>query len=368
MRGVDVLIVGAGPAGTAAAINLAPLRRVAVVERTTEVAPRIGESLVPAARRLLADMGLLESFLAQGHEPWYANRATWGGPEAHELDFLRDPDGQGWHLERGRFERWLRHAASERGAALLSPATLVGLDRDGHRWRARLKTDAGPVAITAGFIIDAGGRAAPVARRLGAGVHAYDRLVCAWVCGSDEHSAGRGLTYVEAAEDGWWYTAPIPGRQRVLAFHTDADLLPARVINDETELLRRAGLAEGLSALLSEAGFTPGARSGVTAAHSARLQPAAGAGWLAVGDAALSFDPLSSRGLFNALYTGLTAAEAADRYLSGDELALTEYAQAVRGIGDTYRLHLAVHYAGETRWREAPFWRRRHATLMPNTV
>ncbi|MGA8810132.1 MAG: FAD-dependent oxidoreductase, partial [Thermoanaerobaculia bacterium] len=34
MRTVDVLIVGAGPAGATAALNLAPLRSVAVVERS----------------------------------------------------------------------------------------------------------------------------------------------------------------------------------------------------------------------------------------------------------------------------------------------------------------------------------------------
>jgi flavin-dependent dehydrogenase len=365
VRDIDVLIVGAGPAGAAAAINLAPLYHVAVVERRAETATRIGESLVPAARRLLADMGLLESFLAQGHEPWYANRAAWGGPEAFEIDFLRDPDGHGWHLERGRFECWLRRAASARGADLLSPATLVGLDRDGRGWRAQLKTDAGIVSVAARLIIDAGGRVAPVARKLGAGVHASDRLVCAWICGRDARSSGRGLTYVEATEEGWWYTAPIPGQQRVLAFHTDADLLPSKVINDKTGLLRRAGMAKGLSALLAEAGFAPGPRGGVTAAHSTRLEPAAGASWLAVGDAALSFDPLSSRGLFNALYTGLTAAEAADQHLRGDELSLTGYARALRDIGDIYRRHLALYYASETRWREAPFWRRRHVFAAP---
>jgi flavin-dependent dehydrogenase len=360
---VDVLIVGAGPAGATAALNLAPYRRVALVERRAEVVPRIGESLVPAARRLLADMGLLESFLAQGHEPWYGNRAVWGSTEAHELDFLRAPDGHGWHLERARFEQWLRHAACARGAELLSPATLVGIDRDDHRWRAQLKTDAGPIVIAAGLIIDGGGRAAPVARKLGAHVYTSDRLICVWVYGHDRHASGRGLTYVEAAEDGWWYTAPIPGRQRVLAFHTDADLLPPGVMREQEELLRRARMQEGLSALLSEAGFVPGSRSGVTAAHSARLEPAAGADWLVVGDAALSFDPLSSQGLFNALYTGLAAAETAELHLRGNRLSLTEYARAVRVIGDIYRRHLAFHYAGETRWREASFWRRRHNSI-----
>ena len=56
----EVLIVGAGPAGSSAALMLAPGRSVVLVDRRSEVAPRIGESLHPAARRLLAELGLLE--------------------------------------------------------------------------------------------------------------------------------------------------------------------------------------------------------------------------------------------------------------------------------------------------------------------
>jgi 2-polyprenyl-6-methoxyphenol hydroxylase-like FAD-dependent oxidoreductase len=100
VREVEVLIIGAGPAGAVTALNLARSRRVAVVERKAEAILRIGESLVPAARRLLQDMGLLESFLSQGHEPWHGKRAVWGGPVPEETDFLRDPDGHGWHLDR----------------------------------------------------------------------------------------------------------------------------------------------------------------------------------------------------------------------------------------------------------------------------
>ena len=167
MRDVDVVIVGAGPAGCATAINLAPFQRVLVIERRVEVAPRVGESLVPAARRLFADMGLLESFLQEQHEPWYGNRSVWGNSEPEERDFLRDPDGHGWHLDRPRFESWLRALAQERGAELLSPATLDCLQRSDEKWFVRLKTDEIPIEVTARFVIDAGGHSAPVIRKLG---------------------------------------------------------------------------------------------------------------------------------------------------------------------------------------------------------
>ena len=361
MREAEVLIVGAGPAGATAAINLAPLRRVMLVESKAEIMPRIGESLVPAARRLLEDMGLLESFLAEGHEPWYGNRAVWGGPEPQEVDFLRDPDGHGWHLDRARFEQWLRDMAVTRGAELISPATADKLTREGNRWQVLLKTAEGPLVIACDLLIDAGGRAAPVGRRLGARVQVSDRLICEWIYGRDERDGGRGLTYVEAAQDGWWYTAPLPERRRVLAFHTDGDLPSARIARERSGLLAHAEAAKELSALLTDVRFVPQSERGITAAHSAILEPPASDGWLAVGDAAICFDPLSSQGLLNALFTGLAGAEAADRHLQGDAHSLSEYPRIIRGIEYAYRQHLDFFYASETRWPDAPFWQRRRA-------
>jgi flavin-dependent dehydrogenase len=146
----------------------------------------------------------------------------------------------------------------------------------------------------------------------------------------------------------------------VLAFHTDADLPSARVVREPSGLLRYAGAIKELSALLAGVGFIPETESGFTAAHSAILEPSARESWLAVGDAAISFDPLSSQGLLNALFTGLAAAEAADRHLRGDALSLSAYPPIIRGIRDAYRRHLAFCYTIETRWPEAPFWQRRH--------
>lgn len=361
MLETEVLIVGAGPAGATAAINLAPFRRVMMVERGATVTPRIGESLLPAARRLLLDMGLLKSFLEQEHEPWHGNRTVWGNAEPQEMDFLRNPDGHGWHLDRRRFELWLGAAAMARGAELMRSASVEKLERDGDRWLAVLKTRDGPRVIAANLIIDAGGRAAPIARKLGARSQASDKLVCIWVYGRDRRNGGRGFTYVEAVQDGWWYTAPIPGSRRVLAFHTDADLLLGTQSKGKREtLMERTRSVKELSELLSSVGFVPEASDRLAIAHSATLNVCVGEGWLAVGDAAISFDPLSSQGLFNALFTGLSGAEAAERHLRRDSSPLDEYSQIIRGIGDFYQAHLSFYYGSETRWPGAPFWRRRH--------
>lgn len=360
MLSVDVLVAGAGPAGATAALTLAPTRRVLVVERRAELSMRIGESLPPAARRLLADLGLLESFLAEGHAPCYGNRARWGTSEPFETDFLRDPDGQGWHLDRGRFEHWMRREAVARGAVLLAPAAVRAIDRTDDGWCARVHTAAGVLTVASRFLIDAGGRAAPVARRLGARRRVHDRLVCGWVEGTARPvGESAGFTYVESAEDGWWYTAPLPGDRRVVAFHTDFDLASARLTHDHTSLLARAVRSDHLGSLLAECAFGSVACSGVSPAHSAMLQPCAADGWAAAGDAALAFDPLSGQGLLNALFTGLAAAEAIDRGLSGDGDALSGYAATIDEIAEIYRRRLSDWYGREHRWPQSVFWQRR---------
>lgn len=354
MREADVVIIGAGPAGAVTAINLAPFRRVLLVERRAEVALRVGESLVSAARRLFADMGLLDSFLQEQHEPWYGNVSVWGSSEPEERDFLRDPDGHGWHLDRPRFESWLRALAQERGAELLSPATLDSLQRSGDKWLVRLKTDTNPIEVTARFVIDAGGQSAPLVRKLGLRSKVLENLVCSYVYGRDQATGARGLTYVQAVRNGWFYTAPIPQGRRILAFHTDADLYDKRV--GVIEWLEEA---QGLSSLLAKVRFVPDDETFITSARSTVLEPAAGEGWLAVGDAAISFDPLSSQGLFNALFTGLAAAEAVDSHLKGNPLSLAQYQQTTRAIFEAYQQRLAATYAAESRWPDAPFWQRR---------
>ncbi|UMR29415.1 FAD-dependent monooxygenase [Massilia sp. MB5] len=65
----DVLVLGGGPAGSTAALNLAPHARVLLADKRVATGSRIGESLPAAAGRLLRDMGLEPAFLAQGHLP-----------------------------------------------------------------------------------------------------------------------------------------------------------------------------------------------------------------------------------------------------------------------------------------------------------
>lgn len=358
LTAVDALIVGAGPAGCAAALSLAGQRSVLLVDRRDGAMVRVGESLPAAAVRILSDLGVMAAFQAQGHAPCHGQLSRWGSDRLVERDALRDPYGPGWHLDRARFDVLLRGAAVARGARLLAPADLGGIQAVEGGWSVRL---GGEGAVTARILVDAGGRTAPVARALGHRPVADDGLACAWTHLPDT-GVHPGMTLIDAEEGGWWYSAPLPGGRRILAFHTDADLDAARSVRDRAGLLSRAAGAGLMAPLLPPTGGLDEMPGGFTAAHGAALAQPAGPGWFACGDAAGCFDPLSSQGLFNALYTGLATAQAADRALSGDPAGATAlHLDRLHSIRTAYRAHLSAWYGLEQRWPDSPFWARRHA-------
>jgi hypothetical protein len=109
---------------------------------------------------------------------------------------------------------------------------------------------------------------------------------------------------------------------------------------------------------------TRAAKPKLCAANSI-ARSAAGDGWLAAGDSAMSLDPLSSQGLFNALATGLEAGEAMRALLNGHNGASRAYAARAGRIWQAYVGHHATYYGMETRWPDAPFWARRRASRAP---
>jgi flavin-dependent dehydrogenase len=306
-------------------------------------------------------MGLLETFEKLQMPLWHANRSVWGTEQIEETDFLQGPDGAGWHIDRPNFEIFLRNAAQQRGAQMLAPACVETIIRERDGFRVILWTDSGPAVIETRFLIDAGGRSSPVGRSLGARRQTDSALLCTGVYGRirQSHEAA-GITFIEAVQNGWWYTAPLPARRRVLAFHTDASNAAASRVRTHGGLLAELQQAAELSRLMNEVGFEADNWHFVCPASGSTLAPCAGEAWLASGDAALTFDPLSSQGLLNALFLGLAGAEAAHAWLLGKTTAIEEYRSAVFAIREAYCRGLSQSYAQMRRWPDSPFWLRRN--------
>lgn len=265
-------------------------------------------------------------------------------------------NGRGWHLDRARFDAFLRAAAEEAGA-VREEGRATGAEREGGGWRLTL---ASGETLAARAWIDAGGRPAALARRQGAVRRRDDDLIAFHA----RFRPGRpgdldSRTLVEAGPDGWWYTARIPSGERAVAFFTDRDLADRKALLSARGFAAAVGRTRHVAAALAAFASTLDGRPRGAGAGSTRLEPAVGPGWAAAGDAALAFDPLSSQGLFNALYTGWRAGLALAAYLAGDERALPAYAARLEEIGRAYRRNRAAYYGDERRFADRPFWRRR---------
>ena len=361
---VDVAVVGGGPAGAAAALTLlkySPLQ-VALLERSDYRQPRVGETVPPSLQPLLGYLGVWEHFVAEGHLPAYGTSAAWGGPEILSRDFLFTGRGDGWHLDRRRFDAMLADEVAAHGGTLLTAARVVAGERDAAgRWRLGVAHEDGWRSdLTAGFVVDASGKKAAMARRLGARQRVYDHLMS--VIGFYEFADERArphFTLVESVADGWWYSALLPGSRMVVALMSDVDVVRRRRARDPEswqamlEATRHTGLRLAGGRLCLPLQARP--------AYSQLLEPAAGPGWVAAGDAASSFDPLASMGIGHAVASGIHAARAAHDVLTSDGSLMAQY---TAGLARNFQNYLELrrqYYQIEQRWPDQPFWARRHA-------
>src|SRR3954466_5607397 len=122
-----VAIAGGGPAGAAAALVLA--RRgvsVTVFERSREPSNKIGDCLPPSFTPLLDRLDLSAQIAAGPHLRTYGNCSVWGTDQAVEHDFISEPYGAGWRLDRKSFESTLASAAISHGVRWQYGATVSG--------------------------------------------------------------------------------------------------------------------------------------------------------------------------------------------------------------------------------------------------
>ncbi|HEY0037844.1 MAG TPA: hypothetical protein VGB66_14205, partial [Longimicrobium sp.] len=325
---VTVAVVGAGPAGCAAALTVRrylPEMRVALVSAPAGEGPAAGETLSPGVLPLLEYLGLRGEFLDAGHLPAGGTASAWGSPHVVDRSYLFTGRGTGWHLDRARFDAWMLGRAEAAGAIVVHGRALApGAGRSASGWRLEME---GGGTLEARAVVDATGRPAQFARRQGVRPRRDDALVAEirWFVDHEPRRVSEGAL-VETVPDGWWYTASLPDGRAVAMFMTDSDLL--RQSAWEARL-------EGAPATVRRVERWRAAGETAVRAANSQLSPVvAGDGWVAAGDAAAAFDPISALGIGFALRSGMEAARVAAAAAEGDDGPAEDYAASVARIYD----------------------------------
>jgi flavin-dependent dehydrogenase len=361
-RDVDVAVVGGGPGGAATALQLVRGGvSVALIEQSAYGNIRVGETLPPEIRTTLRGLGIWDQFLREAHNPSSGVRYAWGQPDISESDFIFNPYGVGWHIDRSRFDAMLAHRAEQAGVCVYTSAKCRA-DWEGIRggWEVSCASADKQFLFRTRFLVDATGRRSVVARKRGALRISFDRLVGIVVLlrGTVANSPD-DCTLVEAVEDGWWYSASVPGSRHVVAYMTDADLFVRG--SDGADRFWRQQLQKTIHTRALIDSYPREFGPFIVAANSSRLNRFSDGNWLAVGDAAFAFDPLSSQGVYRALESGIRAAQVVRSYFGGARTALRSYSGEMEESFDHYLLLRNKYYGLERRWPQSIFWRRRWA-------
>ena len=329
---------------------------VAVLERRPDPGPPVGEHLPPEGISALSALGLAGLLDTPAHRPSPAILSLWGGPEPVRQDLLMRPGGRALHVDRAALGSDLKARAIAAGAEAVA---LRGRLRHGGspgRWTLQVKTPGGDRPLAAGLLVDATGRAAALAQAMGAGVERHDTLtgVAAFL---EDTPCTDGALLIESLTDGWCYAAPLARDRLVAVFLTDAANLPRGRTARQTFAADRLRQSRLIGPRMA-GGPAPDSRLRTVPAWSQITGPSLGPGWIAIGDAAMAFDPLASAGLTKAL---LDVREAMDAITDGGPEALVALADRRQNRYAAYRRELAETYGRERRHHPARFWQARHA-------
>lgn len=298
----DVLIVGAGPAGSVTARRLAAAGvRVALIGGTTLAG---SEGLSQRSVDLLAEEGV-ETGKASGITGPHARRGIWAGS--------RTVAGVEWLTERGELAAAVRRSALVAGADVRHDI-VNRLDHHDGLWRVGLR-DGGE--LKAPIAIDARGRRG--AERRGPLLLAVGQRFRFSSCKAAERYEG---THIEAIDDGWCWWA-VRGHELWVQIVRQARNGAARSRHPATWLAATAAQICTLSELLGR--VTACGIAVARPAHArlayARLESpgdAATTRWQ-VGDAALALDPLSGQGIYEALRGARLVTSAVESTLTGGD-------------------------------------------------
>lgn len=326
-----ILVIGAGLAGASAAIFLRQKGfEVVLLDRqkkqTLQNQLHIGESLPPDAKSLLEQLDVWDEFQNGQHLECYGNKSYWHSDQARYHDFMQHPVGHGWHIDRTVFDTMLRNKAEFVGALLFDEITGLSAERQHGLWHVIFKDKNGQnKTLQATFIIDATGRSSWFARRQGVQRLIEDQQFALTAFFRNKTVFEDTISLVETTSNGWWYSAKIPAERVATAFFCKPNKSQRELWLQEGAFSQLLTDAPHTRDRFADGNFESISKLRFVSAESGILEQLYGEGWLAVGDAAIVYDPIASHGIVMGMVSARDAAEAVAKYLQGVSNSLQAY-------------------------------------------
>ena len=351
---VDVLIIGAGPAGsTAAALLHREGFKLLVVEKQTFPRFVIGESLLPHCMDLLQEAGLLEDVVARNF--MQKNGAVFHRDgQTCNFDFAAQFTA-GWthtfQVPRGDFDKTLADGVAARGVEILYGHGVTAVSFDEAQATVTIKPpDGTPRRVTAKFVLDCSGygRVLPRLLDLEKPSHFPVREALFTHVTGDQRPAGREEGKIWACQhpdDAWLWIIPFSNGKTSVGAVAAPEFFTRYPAEPEARL--RAILASDPSAgpRLANAQFTfvPQKISG----YSCAVKQLFGPRFALVGNATEFLDPIFSSGVTLALASANRAAKVLIGQLRGEAPDWqTEYADYMMQGINTFRAYVSAWYDG----------------------
>ena len=361
----DVMIVGGAPAGASAALSLLTYtnRDLMLVDHSNLCQQRVGEHVSASIFSLLEYLKLEKQDFDPGcFMPAYGNVSYWGQDIPSNVHTISTPEGPTYQLDRESFDLKMIEVVAERGGLIFPRTRCTDFEQlEDNTWMVTLShPKEGAYRVHARWLMDATGRQAGICKQVGAPAVKHDSLMGLgffFRLGAGQEAPHEQM--IEATPLGWWYAARLPGQMMTATFFTDADIIAERQLQKSgnwMDLLRESRhLKHKLngSTLISKKPWVRNACSQITDATRV-------ANFVAIGDAATSFDPISSLGIGSAMTSACYGARLAHAQLVGG--ASSDRGLFQKDLQANFARYLetrAVCYAAEGRWPSSPFWARR---------
>lgn len=320
----DVIVIGGGPSGTVAARFLASWgHTVRLLTRPVDPMRALANSLPPSTSKLLHQSGIADIVEHVGYQTG-GNTVWWGDDERVE-HFA--PGAVGYQVDRAQLDPRLLERAVQDGVHVVPNARVLRVRRDDITgvMSVSYMADAAPSTCQAPIVLDCSGRAGVVA--LGEHVRKQvpggrmQALLGVWMQPGGWSGVDTSHTFIETCDEGWAWAMQTAGEVRHVGVMVDG--ATSRIEKHSVLEVSYPRLLATLPRLYDSLREARLMRVDACDASVYTATRHAGPGFVLVGDAGCTLNPLSSFGVKKALASAWFGAVVAHTTLRHPERAQT---------------------------------------------